>query len=485
MKSFLLLIIFTLTLSYCKSDKTPESNSKFDDNFSQLLVMVKDNFGLHRDKEPAELRLNDAELEDLKAAYRQSMLDINKRKMDFQYHRKYGSYNDPVTVTLTHILNRKAGMDWTTFNHTAKPIITYALGVNHQTFNGSYHHIDIHAKIEKAMKRAKYIFLFIGDGMGLNQLSAAEHFISSTASTDNIKNVKKSAISQFPSQGVTRTYSIDSFITDSAAAATSIATGKKTKLGYIGLDSKKEIIPTLAERAKSSGRKVGIISTVPINHATPACFYAHNISRKNYYEIALALTNSSFDYFAGGGIKLSKKNINKLGQIKKLAAIQGFDIIEDSNTFKALKYSNKKIWAMDSKLDPDQAMTYSIDRNINDLSIVDYTEKGIELLDNRKGFFFMIEGGKIDWACHANDAATSIYNTLQFDRAVAKAVEFYNKHPRETLIVVTADHECGGLSLGTAVMEKTTRFDLLMNQKVSYSAFSQMIEKLRNKKNNP
>jgi len=116
-------------------------------------------------------------------------------------------------------------------------------------------------------------------------------------------------------------------------------------------------------------------------------------------------------------------------------------------------------------------MPYDIDRRADDLALADYVTKGIELLANPKGFFMMVEGGKIDWACHANDAAASIGDTLAFDRAIAKAVEFQKKNPRDTLIVVTGDHETGGMSIGFAGTKYTTAYEKIALQKGSYVAF--------------
>jgi alkaline phosphatase len=122
-------------------------------------------------------------------------------------------------------------------------------------------------------------------------------------------------------------------------------------------------------------------------------------------------------------------------------------------------------------------MSYAIDRKDSELTLADYTAKGIEMLDNENGFFMMVEGGKIDWASHANDAATVVYDVLDFDAAVNEALKFYKLHPEETLIIVTADHETGGLGLGFSGMGYKTDFALLTQQKISSALFSEKAEK--------
>lgn len=155
--------------------------------------------------------------------------------------------------------------------------------------------------------RTKYIFLFIGDGMGLPQRNAAEIYLVSTekiATAPGLATETKLVMNTFPAQGMSTTYAADRLITGSAAAATALATGYKTNIGVINLDpTKTKKFKTIAEMAKESGMKIGIISSVSIDHATPAGFYAHQPSRGNYYEIAVEMAKSDFDYFAGGETK--------------------------------------------------------------------------------------------------------------------------------------------------------------------------------------
>lgn len=320
-------------------------------------------------------------------------------------------------------------------------------------------------------KAPKYVFLFIGDGNAMPQISAAENFLG--AQEGKNPEAKRLSFTKFPAQGMNTTYSSDSFITDSAASGTAIATGNKTNSGEISMATdKKTKYKSIAEMAKEKGMKVGIVSSVTINHATPAVFYAHNESRHNYYDLGKDLIKSDFDYFAGGDIHHAKEDGKE--NLYDLAKKEGYTVTNTKQDLDKLTNKSKKVLATSDSL-AGGALPYAIDKDKNKITLSDFTKKGIEVLDNDKGFFMMVEGGKIDWACHANDAATSIYETLAFDDSVKEAIEFYNKHPKETLIVVTADHETGGLTLGFAGTGYSNFYDKLKSQKVSYETLEEKV----------
>jgi alkaline phosphatase len=227
--------------------------------------------------------------------------------------------------------------------------------------------------------------------------------------------------------------------------------------------------------------KVGIVSSVSIDHATPAAFYAEVPHRGMYHEIDHQLAESGFDYFAGGGLKdprgerklRENPNAETLGDAFEAARDNGYTIVRNREDFLALNKGDGRVLAINPWLQDSGAMPYAMDRRQGvDISLPEFTAKGIELLDNEKGFFMMVEGGKIDWACHANDATAAIRDTLSFDMAVAEAVDFYKEHPDETLIVVTGDHECGGLTLGFAGTKYQSYFDVLGKQKTSFEKFT-------------
>ncbi|GHT91976.1 alkaline phosphatase [Spirochaetia bacterium] len=324
--------------------------------------------------------------------------------------------------------------------------------------------------------QAKYVFLFIGDGMAMSQISTAEVF--STARSSKDINVTRLGFTQFPVAGLTTTFDAGTFITDSASAGTAIATGNKTLSGVINMDvGKTKSFKTIAEYAHDAGMKVGVVSSVTLNHATPASFYSKVPSRSNYYDIAVQLANSGFEYFGGGSIdQRTGKNKDQQDAVA-IARANGYTYVDSKEGFNAIKPGAGKVIAVNPVLQDSGSMPYEIDRKSEDLSIADYTKKGIELLDNPRGFFLMVEGGKVDWACHANDAGAAIYDVLALDKAIGAALDFAKQHPRETLIVVTGDHETGGLTMGFAGTQYDTFFDKVGLQKRSYVAFDEEVLK--------
>ena len=325
--------------------------------------------------------------------------------------------------------------------------------------------------------QAKYVFFFIGDGMSASQINVAEAYKALLAGKTAQPGIEQLNFTQFPVQGVTTTYSSESLITDSAAAATAMACGVKTYNAGLGVDASGKPMTSFAEMAKAAGYKVGIVSTVSLDHATPAAFYAHTDSRKNYYEIGQQLAKSGFDYFAGGGFldpegKKAKSQGAKTNVLDAIAQA-GYTIVKDRKGFDSLKPGTKAV-VISPRLQDEAAMPYSIDMKPEDLTLADLTAKGIEMLYNPKGFFMMVESGKVDWACHANDAASAIYDMLAFEKAIDKALQFAAKHPKETLIVVTGDHETGGMSIGFAGTKYSTYLQHLTRQNVSYVAFDEI-----------
>lgn len=318
--------------------------------------------------------------------------------------------------------------------------------------------------------QAKYVFLFIGDGMAITQVNAAETYAAAMAGAGI--GVEKLGFSQFPSQGLTTTFDATSIIADSASAGTAMATGNKTLSGVINMDpGKTRKFKTIAEYAKEMDMRVGVVSNVSLDHATPAAFYAKVPSRSQMYDICLQLAESDFDYFAGGGLNQRGRSDGQPSAVD-VAKQNGFTVVNSVAASRSLRPGVGRVLAINPTLQDSFAMPYELDRAAGDLSLADYTKKGIELLDNPNGFFMMVEGGKIDWACHANDAAASIMDTIAFDQAVAEAVAFYQKHPNDTLIVVTGDHETGGMSIGFAGTKYSTAFDVIGRQKGSYVRFN-------------
>ena len=331
----------------------------------------------------------------------------------------------------------------------------------------------------------KYVFLFIGDGMSYPQIQSTSDFLGALNDADYWQaepslDDNQGAIldgpeylnfMNFPVAGSAVTYDSNSFCPDSASTATSLSTGHKTYSGTINMDETgSTAYETIAEQlAEQKGWEIGIISSVNLNHATPAAFYAHQASRNNYYEIGLELIESGFTYFAGGGLLKPTGAEGDQEDLYALAEAAGYTVAR--NQAEAEAVTDGPVILIDEHLADGDAMAYELDRTEDMWSLADHVEKGIEVLDNDKGFFMMCEGGKIDWACHANDAASTIHDTRALADAVQVAIDFAAEHPEETLILVTGDHETGGLTIGFAGTDYDTYLDLLENQKISFAKF--------------
>ena len=325
-----------------------------------------------------------------------------------------------------------------------------------------------------AQKAPKYVFLFIGDGMSYPQFQAASDYLGAMADTNNDDildgNVNLSFM-DFPVAGSAVTYDSTSFCPDSASTATSISTGYKTYSGTINMDETATVAyETIAEKLREQfGWKIGVISSVNLNHATPAAFYAHQASRGNYYEIGEELVASGFEYFAGGGLLKPTGSAKDKTSLYDLAAQSGYQVVMTQAEAEAVTAG--PVLIIDEHLADSDAFAYENDRTEDMWALSDYVKKGIEVLDNDTGFFMMVEGGKIDWACHANDAGSTIADTIALSDAVEEAVAFAKQHPDETLILVTGDHETGGLTIGYAGTDYDTFLTNLSNQKISYAKY--------------
>ncbi len=313
------------------------------------------------------------------------------------------------------------------------------------------------------LKPAKYVILFIGDGMSLPQRMMAEEFSRSTMN-------KGLTINSMPVQGYSKTSSLSNFITDSAASGTAIACGEKTNNGRIGMDAEgKRKLESVAEVAKKNGRAVGILTSITINHATPASFYAHNVSRDNYYDIGLDLIKSGFDYFGGGGLQGNRGGDN---DIYKLAEKEGYTVAYKDEVRKVDLKKADKLFVREH----NGALPNAIDKPENEWGLAEYTKQCIDfLMTKNKPFFMMVEGGNIDHHGHSNDAGSSLRETMAMDSAVTVIMDFARKHPNDTLVVVTGDHETGGLTLGFANTQYESSIYLLGNQKCSSDEFKNKV----------
>lgn len=337
-------------------------------------------------------------------------------------------------------------------------------------------------------QQAKYVFYFIGDGMGVNQVQGTELYRGELEGKIGITPIW---FTQFPYATTATTFSATNGVTDSAAAGTALATGNKTQNGTIGMKQDLQTeVSSVAVWAKNKGCRVGVTTSVSVDHATPAAFYAHDPSRGSYYKIGTDLYKAGFDFYAGSDFIDPHNKDNKDGNSENLytmAEKNGYTIARGYKDYlKKCKKADKMILFQSEKASEKNrtAIPYAIDRTKDDLTLADITRSAINFLskDLSKGFFLMIEGGKIDWACHSNDAATAFHEVADMDEAVKVAYEFYSQHPDETLIVVTADHETGGFVLGTGAYK--LNLQVLKNQKVSESGFTRILNELRKKYNN-
>ena len=319
-------------------------------------------------------------------------------------------------------------------------------------------------------KGPKYIFYFIGDGMGPSHVLGTELYLGELQGV--IGRPQKLCFTQFPESAFVTTYSATNGVTDSAASGTALSTGHKTYNAAIGVGRDTVKVYSVAADLADKGMAIGVATTVPINHATPSAFYAHNMSRHNYDEIAPWMLEAGYDFYAGGDVKgydETRKNVYDK------AKEQGYAIARGYNDYLAKAEGAEKI--MLYQKDVATELPYAINRTEKDLTLAQITAAGIDFLEekSKKGFFMMIEGGKIDYAAHNDDGATVFQEVLDFDAAVAVAYEFYKKHKDETLIIVTADHETGGLVLGYRG-DYTLNLKALSSQKVSVERMIEILQ---------
>lgn len=326
---------------------------------------------------------------------------------------------------------------------------------------------------------AKNAILFIGDGMGMAQVTAARIF------EGNARDGKLT-LDTFENVAVVRTYCANMMVTDSAAAGTAIATGHKTTFYRVGMSPDGEVLETLLESAKKAGKSVGIVTTTGVTHATPASFYAHIESRGEEAQIAAQLVDyGQVDVVMGGGRRYFIPEENKDAESGAKGARQdGRDLLAEARA-KGYRLVQKQsefddlLEEVEGGGDPGKVlalfspshMAYEVDRakdTWGEPSLEEMAKCAIAILSrNPKGYFLMVEGGRIDHAAHANEGQSMLTEVLCFDRAVKAAVQATDG-AKDTLIVVTADHETGGLTIngyagieveGTALFSTPPRQD--------------------------
>lgn len=299
---------------------------------------------------------------------------------------------------------------------------------------------------------ARYVFLMIGDGMGPGQRELAERWLKGRT-----PEAVGLAMNTLPVRAAIGTDNCDGGTTDSAAAATALARGVKTKSRRIGIGADGKPARSIAADVAARGMGVGILTDVPANHATPAGFYGVTDSRFAYSKIAMQLPKTGYDFFAGSGIEWDLKE-PMIEEFFVAAGKAGYAVAEGSEGLAALPAAGKAV-AVWSRTRPDASEYIDVAGGIvpdraGEMVIGRFVAAAIaRLSQNPKGFFIMAEGGRIDKMGHLNDSSAMVMEILAFDAAVRMALAFRDAHPEDTLVVVTADHETGGLSVSPSVSD--------------------------------
>ncbi len=290
-------------------------------------------------------------------------------------------------------------------------------------------------------KKPKYIFYFIGDGMGMSPVLCAETYNQTVWG-----NKEPLLMLQFPVTSMATTYSASNTITDSAAGGTALATGHKTNNGMLGVTPDQKPVTSIAAELKQKGYGIAIATTVAPDDATPGAFYAHVNHRGQFYDIAQDMAESGYEMFAGGRLRGGAPQGKP--HVHEVLAQAGYSIVQGPAQWEAQEHKDKVV-LLNAPFHLDH-VGYTIDSIQGNLTLPFITKACIEHMEkvSPKRFFIMVEGGLIDHALHPNDAGTAVKEVLNFDESLRLAYDFYQKHKDETLIVVTADHNTGGMAAG-------------------------------------
>ena len=329
-------------------------------------------------------------------------------------------------------------------------------------------------------KQPKYIFYFIGDGMSFNHVLGTEQY---NAVKEGKAQVERLNFSKFETRNFVTNYSASNPVTDSAAAGTALATGVKTANAYIGVDAEGNELRNLGDVASEQNYMIGLVTNVGINHATPSCFYGHTSDRFGFPKLVDDYIASDVAFISGSTIMdLKSGPVDAKYQIITTAELAerirkaGINLTLDIEEAGNVVGQRVALVANDKE---NKHVPYVIDRKGGELTLLDSSRAAIKYLSNnaKDGFFLMIEGGKLDYAAHEQDAVTTFLEVNEFAAAVELALEFAEQHPDETLIVVTADHETGGMALGWDHYE--IRMEKFMEQKASAIEMTNIIQKMR------
>lgn len=301
--------------------------------------------------------------------------------------------------------------------------------------------LGISALSISAKDSPKYIFYYIGDGMGLAPANAAEYYNRMILGNDD-----KLLMNTFPSVGWLTTYSANAPVTDSAAAGTALATGHKTNNGMVGVTPDTVAVTSIAEELFAKGWGVGLVTSVYPDDATPGAFYAHVPSRKHYYDIDCQMADCGYQFIGGAGLKGDVADGDSTDIYTRLETA-GVQVVRGPQNIPSI--NSERVLLLNPQGTNTSNIGYTIDSIPGVLNLPLMAETCLAQLERTspERFFMMVEGGNIDHALHANDAGAAVKEILNFNQALKVAVDFYREHPQETLIIVTADHDTGGSSL--------------------------------------
>lgn len=313
----------------------------------------------------------------------------------------------------------------------------------------------------------RYVFYYIGDGMGMQPLMTAQAY-----NRDILKNEEPLLMLQFPVASWAMTYSASSPITDSAAAGTALATGSKTVNGMLGVTPDTVAVNSVARELKDMGYGVGIITSVSADDATPGAYYAHVASRKMYYDIDVQAARSGYEFIAGAGLRGLTDADGNATDIPVIMQENGVQIVRGLDGISRI--DSQKVVLLSEEGMPNYNIGYTIDSIPGALTLPIITRTCLAHLEKQSPdrFFMMVEGGNIDHALHGNDAGAAITEIFNFDEALKVAYDFYLQHPDETLILVTADHDTGGMSHVHSRTGQSEALGIYKYVKVSKEAFS-------------
>lgn len=324
-----------------------------------------------------------------------------------------------------------------------------------------------------AQDRPKYIFYFIGDGLGMGHALAAQ-----TYNRMVLGNNEPLLMMQFPHSGVITTNSASSPVTDSAAAGTALATGYKTKNSMLGMNADTVSVTSVASQLFDIGYGVGLVTSVPPDDATPGAFYAHVPNRNMYYDITVQAAQSGFQFLGGSKLRGTKDEAGQPNDLLDILKQYNVDYVKGVDEARASV--NERILMVNPEGIDTYHIGYTIDSIPGALTLPEMTEVCLSHLEKwcPEKFFMMVEGGNIDYAGHSNDGGAAIKEIINFNEALKVSYDFYRSHPDETLIIVTADHDTGGLAIGSIFTGYNMQPQYIDYQKISKDRFNEVCREI-------